>query len=54
MKPLRIIVLTLLAISTWWLAFTQEPKPVEKAAKPGHKIDYFVLLVKYEFPLFVK
>jgi len=42
MKPLRIIVLTLLAIGTWWLAFTQEPKPVEQAAKPGHKIDYFV------------
>ncbi len=42
MKYFKIIALAILAASTWWLAFTEEPVVNQSAVNPGHKIDYFL------------
>ncbi|MEW4981846.1 MAG: LPS export ABC transporter periplasmic protein LptC [Cycloclasticus sp.] len=42
MKYLKITALAILAASTWWLAFTEEPEVEQQTIKPGHKIDYFL------------
>lgn len=42
MKHLGKIALSLLAASTWWLAFIQQAEPEQKVSKPSHKVDYFL------------
>ncbi len=42
MKYLSVLTLSLLALGTWWLAFTQEPELDTSQVKSGNKIDYYL------------